>query len=179
MSDQEVLDKIRKGDESALDYLYTKHYRMLVNVITKNNGTEDEAKDIYQDALVNFWQKSRKPDFELTAKISTYLYSVCQNLWLKELNRKSRLGAEDLNAGFLPDYDEKEKNSLVEKCLNQLGESCKKILMLYYFDDLSMEDIAKEMGFANADTAKTKKYKCKNELEKIVKKNYSEKDFKD
>lgn len=179
MKDQEVLDKLRKGDETALDYLYHKYYRMMVNIITKNNGTEDEAKDVYQDALINFWQKARKPEFVLTSKISTYIYSVCYNLWLKELERKGRHTTEESNAKELPDYDEKEKIKLVENCLNELGETCKKILTLYYFDDMSMEDIANELGFANADTAKTKKYKCKNELEKIVKTKYTINDFRD
>jgi DNA-directed RNA polymerase specialized sigma24 family protein len=67
MKDQEVIDKILKGDERALDYLYTKNYKMMVNLILKNSGTETEAKDVFQDALVVFWQKNNQgrinPDF--------------------------------------------------------------------------------------------------------------------
>ena len=57
MKDQEVLDYIKEGKEEAVDYLYTKYYRMMLNMVLKNSGTEDEAKDIYQDALIVFWKK--------------------------------------------------------------------------------------------------------------------------
>ncbi len=58
MKDTVILEQIVKGDESALDYLYKKHYRMMLRLVLNNNGTEDEAKDIYQDALIAFWQKA-------------------------------------------------------------------------------------------------------------------------
>ena len=91
MKDNEVLVKISKGEEDALDYLYKKYYRMMTNLVLKNNGTEQEAKDIFQDALIVFWQKAASGNLVLTSKISTFLYSICLNLWRKELERKSRL----------------------------------------------------------------------------------------
>src|ERR1700752_2003672 len=95
MSDDEVIARIKKGDERALDYLYKKNYKMMTNMIIKNNGSEDEAKDIYQEALIVVWQKVLSADFVLSSKLSTYLYSICQNLWRKELERKNRHTVED------------------------------------------------------------------------------------
>ena len=57
MKDQEVIDRIVQGDERALDFLYTKNYRMMTKLIIKNSGTEEEAKDVFQEALIVFWQK--------------------------------------------------------------------------------------------------------------------------
>lgn len=180
MSDQEIIDLIKSGDESALEFLYKKNYRMMVKLVIKNSGTEEEAKDIYQDALVVLWQKAKSPDFILTSKISTYLYSVCMNLWRKELARKSRLtSSEGVDVGEEMPLDEKEKVQLIQNCLNELGDTCKQILLYYYFDRLSMAEIAEKMGFANADTAKTKKYKCKQELDKKIKTLYKAVDFLD
>ena len=51
--------------------------------------------------------------------------------------------------------------------------------MYYYFDGLSMSDIAEKLGYANTDTAKTKKYKCKKRLDELVKAKYTESDFMD
>jgi len=179
MTDQEILDKVKKGDESALDFLYKKNYKMMINMIIKNNGTEEEAKDVYQEALLAFWLKAASGKLEMTSKISTYIYSICQNLWRKELDRKSRLSHEQKD-GIEPDTaDQSERARLINICLNELGETCKKILYYFYYDDLSMDDIAEKMGFANADTAKTKKYKCKKELDKLVKTKFSSDDFLD
>lgn len=180
MSDQEIIEQIRKGDESALEFLYKKNYRMMVKLVLKNSGTEEEAKDVYQDALVVLWQKAKNPEFILSSKISTYLYSVCMNLWRKELERKSKLTSnEGVDPGEEMPLEEQEKSQLIQNCLNELGDTCKQILLYYYFDRLSMAEIAEKMGFANADTAKTKKYKCKKELDIKIKTLYNATDFLD
>jgi RNA polymerase sigma factor (sigma-70 family) len=173
ITDEEIILRIEKGDERALEYLYKKNYRMIVRLITKNSGTEEEAKDIFQESLVIFWQKASSKNLNLTSKISTYLYSICQNLWHKELNRKSRLSHEEKDGIDVQDLNSKEQISIIQTCLSELGESCRKILSYYYFDEMSMEDIAKKMGLSNADVAKTKKYKCKKELDELVRKKYS------
>lgn len=177
MTDEQILEKIRKGDESALDYLYKQHYKMMLRLVTKNNGNEDEAQDVFQEALIVVWQKAHKEDFVLTAKLSTYIYSVCQNLWRKELERKSRLSHETIEGATSSNDEAQERIRIVRECITALGETCKKVLFYYYFDELSMQDIADKMGFANADTAKTKKYKCKKELDEYVKKHYKITDF--
>ena len=62
MKDSEVLAKIIEGDESALDFLYKKYYRMMTKLVITNSGTEDEARDVYQDALVVFWEIAKNTD---------------------------------------------------------------------------------------------------------------------
>lgn len=179
MKDSVILEKISRGDERALDYLYKKYYKMMTNIILSNNGTEQEAKDVYQDALIVFWQKVISNQLVLTSKISTYLYSVCLNLWRKELERKSRLSNEQKDEVAYIDQESTERSRIIRECIGALGDTCKKILMYYYFDDMSMRDIAEKLGMANTETVKTKKYKCKKRLDSLVKTKYSESDFLD
>lgn len=179
LEEKEIFDRICKGDEKALEILYKKYYRMMTRMVISNSGTEDEARDVYQDALVVFWQKARSGNLVMTSKMSTYIYSVCQNLWRKELDRKKRVSNEEKDGAVQMDLDTPERDKIIAKCLNQLGDTCRKVLMYYYFDELSMQEIAEKMGFANTDTAKTKKYKCKEKLDELVKAQYSEKDFLD
>jgi RNA polymerase sigma factor (sigma-70 family) len=115
----------------------------------------------------------------MTSKISTYIYSICQNLWRKELDRKKRLSNEEKDVPVVQDTETAERNKIVAQCIEQLGETCKKVLMYYYFEEMSMQDIADKLGFANTDTAKTKKYKCKKKLDELIKTQYSERDFLD
>ena len=61
-----------------------------------------------------------------------------------------------------------EEAALVQEALERLGEPCKTLLLLYYWEERSMAEIALELGFANADTAKSKKYQCKKALEKML-----------
>ncbi|HLT82040.1 MAG TPA: sigma-70 family RNA polymerase sigma factor [Cyclobacteriaceae bacterium] len=179
MNEKELFERIRSGDEKALEFLYKKYYRMMTKMVITNSGTEEEARDIYQDALIVFWQKATSGNLVMTSKISTYIYSICQNLWRKELDRKKRLSNETNDTPVLMDTDSKEREQIIARCINQLGETCKKVLMYYYFEEMSMQDIAERLGFANTDTAKTKKYKCKKKLDELIKAQYSERDFLD
>jgi RNA polymerase sigma factor (sigma-70 family) len=179
VDEKELFERICKGDEKALEVIYKKYYRMMTKLVITNSGTEDEARDVYQDALVVFWQKSRSGNLVLTSKISTYIYSICQNLWRKELDRKKRLSNEEKDSPESLDLDGPEREKIIAHCMQQLGETCRKVLMYYYFDEMSMQEIADRLGFANTDTAKTKKYKCKQKLDELVKAQYSEKDFLD
>lgn len=179
MNEKETFERICKGDEKALEFLYQKYYRMMTKLVITNSGTEEEARDVYQDALIVFWQKATSGNLVLTSKMSTYIYSICQNLWRKELDRKKRLSSEEKDTSVTLDTESSEREKILAKCIDQLGETCKKVLMFYYFEEMSMQDIADKLGFANTDTAKTKKYKCKKKLDELVKAQYSEHDFLD
>jgi len=179
VDEKELFERICKGDEKALEFIYKKYYRMMTKLVITNSGTEDEARDVYQDALVVFWQKARSGNLVLTSKISTYVYSICQNLWRKELDRKKRLSNEEKDSAESLDLDGPEREKIIARCMEQLGDTCRKVLMYYYFDEMSMQEIADKLGFANTDTAKTKKYKCKQKLDELVKAQYTEQDFLD
>ncbi|MFT7018981.1 MAG: RNA polymerase sigma factor (sigma-70 family) [Cyclobacteriaceae bacterium] len=177
MKDREILERISRGDERVLDYMYQKNFRMMANMVLKNSGTEDDAKDVYQEALIVFWRKAASGSLVLTSKISTYLYSICLNQWRKELDRRSRLSREEKDGTAYQTHEENQNYEIIVGCIETLGDPCKSILMYHYFDGLSMTDIAEKMNFANTDTAKTKKYKCKKRLDALVKQQYERGDF--
>ncbi len=177
MKDSDILERISRGDEKVLDHLYKKYYRMMTKVVLSNSGTEEEAKDVYQEALLAFWQKASSGKLVLTSKISTYLYSICLNQWRKELDRKSRLSLEEVDGEETQGHDAEERLRIVKECIDELGDVCKGVLTYYYFDGLGMQDIAEKMNFANTDTAKTKKYKCKKKLDSLIKSKYTAEDF--
>lgn len=155
--------------------LYKAHYPMVVNLICTNSGTEQEAKDIYQEAVMAFYERVQQPDFVLTCKIKTYLYAVCRRLWLKRLSEKKRFsitipepeafeGADD-EASYAT---EKELSfTRMGAALKALGEPCKSIIEDFYIHDFSMEIIREKFGYTSADNAKNQKYKCLQRLKKL------------
>jgi len=179
MNEKETFERICNGDEKELEKLYKKYYRMMTKLVITNSGSEQEAKDIYQEALIVFWQKAVSGNLVLTSKISTYLYSICLNLWRKELDRKSRLSHEQKDSPEYQNEDKKERTRIIRECLDQLDDTCKRVLTYYYYERMSMSEIAKNLGFANTNTAKTKKYKCKKKLDELIKAQYTESDFLD
>lgn len=180
-SEQKLLQRLQSGDQEALVDLYHANFPMVKNYVAKNNGVVEDAEDLLQDALVVLWQNCRKPGFELTSKISTYIMAVCKNLWLKQLSKSGRMMGEELIKPQMHSESHNEGKDMdlkkVHEALDELGDTCKNILVMFYFDGYDMDAIAKAMSFNNSDTAKAKKYQCFKKLEEIVKKRYSMTDF--
>ena len=66
---------------------------------------------------------------------------------------------------------------VVHDAMELLGDPCKSVLIYYYFNQMSMSEIADRMNYSNANTVKVKKYKCKKRLDVLIKKKYSQEDF--
>lgn len=175
-TDAAILDLIKKGDEEALVRLYHANRKMVTAYVTRNSGTEDDAEDMLQEAVVILWERVQAGKFEYTAKLSTFIFATVRNMWYRRLVRKKREIPTDLssdedaaeNISLLDDLVEQETSQRIAAALTKLGEPCKTLLLLFYWEEQSMEAIAVRMKFANADTAKSKKYQCKKALEKIL-----------
>ena len=171
-----LITQLLSGDKAALLELYNQNWGMISSHIYKNNGSEDDAKDILHDALIVLWNNLRKKDFELTCKPSTYTMSVASNLWLKKLEKAKRESSVDITtlevseAPFTTHQLDVKKAMLA---LDEIGDTCKTILSKFYFDGFSMAEIAEQMHYANADTAKAKKHQCFKRLAEIIKSRYT------
>ena len=176
-TDQQLIELIRRDDDGALAYLYEKNIRMIMKFIVQNNGTENEATALLQDALVILWEKVKKQDFILRSKLSTFLYGVVKNLWFRELARRRKISSlDELSAapGNNPGLDEEiesdELKEIVKNSMARLSEICQKILVAFYYEERSMQEISRRLDLANEDVAKSKKYQCKKELERLIRK---------
>lgn len=172
VSEPDLLDALRRGDEEPLRVLYRKHYPMIINLVVNNGGSLQEGKDIHQETLIAFYERVREPGFRLECSIKTFLYSVARRLWLKQLQRRQRFGGtlndaevyvevemeliERREAGFRAMYE----------ALEAMGEPCRSILKDFYLAERSMDEIARKFGYTNTDNAKTQKYKCLQRLKK-------------
>ncbi len=176
--DAKILDALRNGSDSALEELFYKNRRSVASLVIRNNGTEDDAEDVLQESLIVLWERVQKGTFEYQAKLSTFIYATAKNIWFRKLARQRREIHSDGEAFEIPDgnsspFEELEENErvfAVEQAMEKIGNPCRDILLLYYWEERSMEEIAVKLGFANADTVKSKKYQCKKALEKLVKK---------
>src|SRR5689334_3838914 len=90
LSDEEIVSQVRKGNEKVLVKIYEMNYVNVRSYILKNSGKEDDIDDVLQEAVIAVWQNINKPDFILSAKLTTYVYSIARNIWLKQLQKRSR-----------------------------------------------------------------------------------------
>ena len=173
--EQLLLKGLAKSDKASVEAIYRDNYTIIQSFILNNNGTTDDARDIFQEAMVVLYEKSKDPEFSLHCQVRTYLYSVCRRLWLKRLQQLNRynIQVESLEEVVPVEegVEEHEKRNadfqLMEQAMGKIGEPCKSLLDAYYLQKKSMNDIAGEFGYTNADNAKTQKYKCLVRLKKL------------
>ncbi len=180
--EQGLLKGLAGNDRKSIESIYKAHYSMVQTLVISNNGTSDDARDIFQEAIIVLYEKARSGSFELHAQLKTYIYAVCRRLWLKKLAFNQRF-AGDLASSADTIATEEDVNmyehrtndfELMEKALQHLGEPCKELLESYYLKKKNMSEIAKEFGYTNADNAKNQKYKCLMRLKKIFFSHYKD-----
>jgi RNA polymerase sigma factor (sigma-70 family) len=174
-TEQKLLAGLALNDRKAIETIYKQHYNMVQSLVLNNSGYPDDAKDVFQEAMIVLYEKVRSGSFELNCQLKTYLYSVCRRLWLKRLNQMQRISPEVESLGeTVPVEEELEKHEqrnqdflVMEQSLNNLGEPCRSLLKAYYLGKKNMVEIASDFGYTNADNAKNQKYKCLMRLKKI------------
>jgi len=177
-SDEEIIFCLRGENvkrDLALKQLYAKLYPIIKSYIHKNNGSDEDAADIFQDAMLVFYEKIRLDQFQLSSSIRTYLYSVCKHLWLNKLraqkkivslsNESESIAVDPLGPAII---GSNERNDYLMNLLESLGKDCKRVLVLFYYERLKMNQIAELMNFANDQVAKNKKSSCLKKLKAKV-----------
>jgi RNA polymerase sigma factor (sigma-70 family) len=174
-NEQALLEGLGANDKRAVETIYRENYNMVQSLVINNNGSADDARDVFQEAMIVLYEKVRSGTFELNCQIKTYIYSVCRRLWLKRLQQLNRYSppVESLEA-TVPveeEVEEHEKRNaefeMMDKAISSLGEPCKSLLEAYYLQKQNMQEIAANFGYTNADNAKNQKYKCLMRLKKI------------
>jgi RNA polymerase sigma factor (sigma-70 family) len=173
--DELIISEIRKNNQKVIRDLYVKHYPMILNFVVVNSGTADEAKDVYQETFIAFYQRLQDDQFSLTCRIATYLYAISKRLWLKRLAAKKMISIRiDEIEEFLGVEEElmnidteRAQMDGMKRSFESLGEPCSTLLRDFYLFDMSMEKITEKFGYTNPANAKNQKYKCLQRLKKI------------
>ncbi len=174
-NEKALLEGLAASDKKAIETIYRQNFNMVQNLVINNNGSSDDAKDVFQEAMIVLYERVRSGSFELNCQIKTYMYSVCRRLWLKRLQQLNRYSPPveslELSVQVDDEIEEHEKRNaefeMMDKAIGSLGEPCKSLLEAYYLQKQNMQVIAASFGYTNADNAKNQKYKCLMRLKKI------------
>ncbi len=173
-SEQLLLKGLANNDTKAVETIYKNNFNMIQTFIINNNGTYDDARDVFQEAMITLYEKAKTESFVLTCLIKTYIYSICRRLWLKRLQQTGKFAQIESLEETVAVEDDIEIHSkrntdyaIMDRALNSLGEPCKSLLKTYYLEKKGMNEIAATYGYTNADNAKNQKYKCLMRLKKL------------
>ena len=169
-------DRLKSGEESILKALYLMHFETVRRYVLQNNGSSDDASDVYQEAFIAVWRNVQLDRFvpQDEHEFAAYLIRVAKNKWIDELrkakNRRwvSMDGEFDRDAVLPTEVDETDVYvDVVKKQYRHLGERCRELLGRFYFRKESLRKIAEAFGWTEA-SAKNNKYRCLKQLRELV-----------
>ena len=178
--DVQLLQIIRgKTDlDRAVRYLYHEYFDTVCALITFNKGTRQDAEDIFQEVVVNFLEVVQKERFRGDSSIKTFLVSMARHTWLNQLKKNNRAverevvfekGRDHIETDVSEQLALLEHNKQLLATIEQLGEACQKILLLFYFEELPVKEILKHLHYENEQVVRNKKHKCLQQLAELVK----------
>jgi len=159
----------------TLTRLYQRTFPAVRQHVLRRGGTDQDAQDVFHDALIIFYEKAVDETLHLTAAPGTYLMAVCRNLWLRELDRRARHPHADLTAA--QHHPAEEAGMAAEASaealpvlayVEQLGEKCRNILLAFYYFRQPLAQIAATHAYRSVRSATVQKFKCLERLRNAV-----------
>lgn len=176
MSDNEIIERIRSGGQAELGMVYERYRREFLQWIRKEYSCdEDDAKDIYQLVTLVFYDNVKSGKLQhLISSVKTYLFAIGKNIALETMRKASRTTRID-QEHWLREYlaetpeqpNDEESFARARMALEKIGNPCRQVIELFYYQRKSMEEISQIMNYKNAETAKNQKCKCMARLRKL------------
>lgn len=178
---EKIIEDILHGDGSkALKFLYDHTLSSVRRFIIHRGGTKDDADDIFQDAMIVFFQLVRNHKYETKKEIEPFVMAVCKNLYIDKLRKANKMSVMSFKDDYenIPELDnqltrivELEKAEMMHALFQQLDQKCQQILTFCLVEKKSMKEICTLLGYSSENVAKTIHYRCKQYFIRILESN--------
>jgi len=172
-----LLRQIKLGNRAVLNQLYQTYREEFIHWTRwKFNCKEADSIDVFQETMIAFYENVVNDKIvEFQSSVKTYLFAIGRNILLKRF-RDEKGQTEELEvltnvADTLQIEDSinlNERQKAIAELLDKLGEPCKTLLQLFYYQKFSTESIAKTMQYKNESVVKNQKVRCIKRLRRIA-----------
>ena len=181
MSDEAIVTGILAGRvDDVVPPIYFQYAEAISAYVIGHGGSRQDADDVFQETVVAFIDLVRGGKFRAEARVKTLLVGIAHNVWMNELRKKKSLnrrgevfehskGKEEEDG--MGQLYQRELHQQFLSLLGKLGESCRQILTLFYYENKSLREILSETDYENEQVVRNKKYKCMKELSDLIKDN--------
>ena len=185
-NDQRILAGIFSNDLNAIIHqLYKQYSGMVIAFIISNQGSQQDGEDVFQEALIAFINLVKSGKFRGEASLQTTFVAISRNIWLNEQKKRKSLdtrgklfeNARQQEADPASQLLQREVSEQFLNLMSRLGESCKSLLTMVYYENLSNKDILERTHYESEQVIRNKKYKCMKELTDLIKDNPTLKNF--
>jgi RNA polymerase sigma factor (sigma-70 family) len=164
------------NDTKVLQNIYNSYFFKVKLFVLKNNGSIEDADDLFQETIICIFEKVRNGNFAISCSFSTYFFSLSKYLWIRQLNLRKQLAnftvsldgvyseehLVDLDKDVVALLEDGETRRFLQKHFSQLSEKCQEMIRLF-FQKISIYEISQRMGVSEK-YIKKKKFECKEKL---------------
>ncbi len=177
MSESKILiELLKNSDEKAIRVFYDDNKNGFILFFNRYHLNKDDVLDIYQDAIVALIENAKKGKIDdLKCSLSTYLFGIGKFMIYRKMKNESKnctIDLENIEIEY-EDYNEDAINIqtiLLQKGFEKLGEQCRKVLKLFYYEEKKLDEILITLGYTNKDVLKSQKSRCLKQLKDLIKK---------
>lgn len=179
MTNNKFIQGLKSGDDGVIKEIYESNLPTLTSWIKKNNGSDDDALDIFQEGIESIIKKIFQDKIPEQINFKAYLFTICKNKWfdhLKDKKRDERVRDEEL-VRYTNEYqedhafDDQDKKANIKLMLDEsfelLSSTCQQVLSLLE-SGLSPAEVALQMKMSNANTVYRRKFACYESWKKHV-----------
>jgi len=149
--------------EIDLKRTYEEAFPAVASFVAKMGGSPDDAKDIFHDALVIFFEKENNVDTP-----HAYIVGIAKHLWVRKYQRdKHRVDLDD--SIKIPEEELSPVVARLLRLIEAAGKSCLDLLQAFYYERRTAESVAREFNYSSAHSATVQKHKCLQKLRSFVK----------
>lgn len=148
--------------------LYEQAFPLVAKFVSRMGGSFQDAKDIFQDSLVLFYEKTAGAEFELHTSASAYVTGIAKHLWIRKFKHDiSNVSLDAWESSIqIPEdfFSPTTSGNRLLLILERAGKKCLELLRAFYYDKLPVKDLAKMLGYSTSHSVSVQKFKC---LEKV------------
>ncbi|MDY8137834.1 sigma-70 family RNA polymerase sigma factor [Aquimarina sp. 2201CG5-10] len=170
------LAALANGDKDVIQDLYQKVFPKIMGFVLKNNGDQNDAEDVFQKALLQLIARYKVKSFVIESSFDGYVFTVCRNLWRRELNKSKRMVTNETVIELSSEEDdmtmatlEQEKWELFQEKLSALSDTCRQLLELF-FKKIPYKDMVEKLGYSSDNVVRQRIFNCKKQLTKLIQK---------
>ena len=175
MVSEVILTDISEDREALIQELYESAFPGVARFVRKMNGNLEDAKDVFHDAIIIFYEKVRDGKIAIHISNEAYILGIAKHLWIRKFKKdKEKIGLEiaEKEIEMPEDYFQDDSHRLtLLQFIGQAGKKCLDLLQAFYYEKLPMEELSRIFGYSTIRSATVQKYKCLEKVRDKVRKN--------
>ena len=152
--------------------MYETAFPAVASFVRQMDGSFQDAKDIFQDALIIYLERSTEARIIINVSSERYILGISKHLWLRKFKEdKQKLSLNDFERTlYIPtDFYPSIRSNRILQFLEVAGSKCMDLLRSFYFEKNNLKVVSKKLGYGSAHSAAVQKYKCLEKIRESIK----------